>query len=180
MPIQRGVHEGDEATLGRGVKSVGPVLVRHFGRLDRLIGDPPSDHGKRHVLLAHRIVRSPHGELKLCGELGQSAAVDRLDGILERQVSPEVVVELGRPPIAVGLTEPPMNASAQRVHDPAGDVGQLVDVGKPAAEDQVPQNHFIPCVLARRPVLGEALGPPERKRRLRMTGVTGCTGRSPD
>ena len=103
-----------------------------------------------------------HPVLPFVGQLVDRPAVDTGQRPFEARVLPDVVVQLENAPLAVTLRQKPMDAAADRVHEPAVGVRQIGQRRQPPRDRHVAQHHLVAAVLARREELGQPFGPPQR------------------
>ncbi len=170
--VETAAVDGDVAGRGREVRDLAPLFGRgrQEGRLHREPGHLAGQHAERREAVHRRVVVPPHGELELVAQLIERAAVHAADRRLEGVVAVLFLVHRRHPPVAVRIGEPAMDLTADRIDDPAGDIGELAQRGKPAAQRQVPHHHLVPRVLTSGPELRQPLGPPEREIEAAVTG----------
>ena len=140
-------------------------------RLDRQVGESPRRDGERPLRRHRRVVALAHPVLPLVRESIEGAAVHARHRVLERRVFPQVAVQLEDPPLPVARGEVAVEDAAHRIDEAAVGVRQVAQGRQLPADGHVTEHHLVPTVFARREVLGEPFGPPERQRRLTDAGV---------
>ena len=103
-----------------------------------------------------------HPVLPFVGQLVDRASVNAGECAFEARILPDVVVQLENAPLAVAFRQEPVDAPADRVHEPAVGVRQIGQRRQPPRDRHVAQHHLVAAVLARREELGQPFGPPQR------------------